>query len=228
MARSRAGDAIPETRSSRTTPMTRSTMPGTDGPKTIVLVDGENRRRLWEPFSDRYAGVYDTERDLYKNITGNKLVFEEINRPLNCRFAIVAARATALASCAGTLTNLGDAPLCCQLLDGLQNLLPANVDRAMQNRLQHAGRCLQEERAAADSGIGVYALSSVPVDRAEPSESLTANVSGRSGLDGDGICSAPAAGAFRGGRRRTGRRCARRARRLFRAGGMPTCRWRKP
>jgi len=41
---------------------------------------------LWEPFSTRYAGLYRTERNLYKNIYGNKLIFEETNQDLELTY----------------------------------------------------------------------------------------------------------------------------------------------
>jgi hypothetical protein len=60
------------------------------GGKTIVRVtrngpfdDAQGKRSyLWEPFSNRYAGLYRCDRHLYKNIYGNKLIFEEINHGL--------------------------------------------------------------------------------------------------------------------------------------------------
>ena len=52
------------------------------GSKTVVWVARNGRTQLWEPFSDRYAGIYRCERNLYKNIYGNKLVFEEVNHDL--------------------------------------------------------------------------------------------------------------------------------------------------
>jgi len=36
------------------------------GSKTIFRVLSEGRKYLWEPFTDRYAGIYNTERNIYK------------------------------------------------------------------------------------------------------------------------------------------------------------------
>ena len=49
------------------------------GSKSIFLVSVDDKKYLWEPFSDRYAGIYNITRNLYKNIYGNKIIFEEIN-----------------------------------------------------------------------------------------------------------------------------------------------------
>ena len=42
------------------------------GSKTIIRVNRDGRTYLWEPFSERYAHIYRFERNLYKNIYGNK------------------------------------------------------------------------------------------------------------------------------------------------------------
>src|SRR5689334_17563847 len=44
------------------------------GSKSILLVTRNERRSLWEPFSERYKGNYDIERNLYKNVLGTTLV----------------------------------------------------------------------------------------------------------------------------------------------------------
>ena len=54
----------------------------TTGSKTIFLVHRNDKSFLWEPFSDKYKGIYKTSRNLYKNIYGNKIIFEEINHDL--------------------------------------------------------------------------------------------------------------------------------------------------
>ena len=50
------------------------------GPKTIFHVEKGNRVLLWEPFSNNYLGTYKIHRNLYKNLTGNKVIFEEIKQ----------------------------------------------------------------------------------------------------------------------------------------------------
>src|SRR6056300_1257883 len=57
------------------------------GSKSIFLVSVDDKKYLWEPFSDRYPGVYNITRNLYKNIYGNKIIFEEINHDLNLEFS---------------------------------------------------------------------------------------------------------------------------------------------
>ena len=64
------------------------------GTKTIFLVTRGNGAHLWEPFSQRYAGLYRCERSLYKNIYGNKIVFEEVNHDLQLTYRYAGAPAT--------------------------------------------------------------------------------------------------------------------------------------
>ena len=49
------------------------------GHKCILLVTRDERISLWEPFSERYRGNYQIERNIYKNVPGTALVFEEHN-----------------------------------------------------------------------------------------------------------------------------------------------------
>src|SRR5512133_330674 len=56
------------------------------GNKSILLVTRGERRSLWEPFSERYKGVYHIERNIYKNVLGTTLLFEERNSDLGLLF----------------------------------------------------------------------------------------------------------------------------------------------
>src|SRR6185369_3367742 len=57
------------------------------GSKSILLVRRNERRSLWEPFSERAKGNYRIERNLYKNVLGTVLVFEEHNFSLGLSFS---------------------------------------------------------------------------------------------------------------------------------------------
>ena len=49
------------------------------GSKSIFLITNSSITSLWEPFSKRHQGIYNVTINLYKNIYGNKHIFEEIN-----------------------------------------------------------------------------------------------------------------------------------------------------
>ena len=56
------------------------------GSKTILQVHAKDKIYLWEPFSNKYEGIYSISRNLYKNSLGNKIVFEEINHDLGITY----------------------------------------------------------------------------------------------------------------------------------------------
>jgi hypothetical protein len=96
------------------------------GSKTILLISINDRKYLWEPFSDRYENVYQTERNLYKNKTGSKVVFEEINHDLSISFRY----AWTNCDCFGfikksQIINHNKKIVRVRLLDGIQNILPS-------------------------------------------------------------------------------------------------------
>ena len=145
------------------------------GGKTILRVTLSGRTHLWEPFSERYAGVYRRERHLYKNVYGNKLIFEEINHDLQLALRVAwrtGDRFGFIRSC--WLENRGDNPCHVELLDGLQNILPFGATSQLQNGMSNLLDAYKRNELEPASGLGVFALSATLTDRAEPSESLKA------------------------------------------------------
>ncbi|MGA8577164.1 MAG: hypothetical protein WB579_00675, partial [Bryobacteraceae bacterium] len=57
------------------------------GGKTILLVTRAGRTSMWEPFSQRYEGLYRITRSLVKSVHSNKIVFEEVNHDLAVSFS---------------------------------------------------------------------------------------------------------------------------------------------
>jgi len=56
------------------------------GSKSIFSINKNGENYIWEPFSIRYATQFNTSRNLYKSIYGNKVLFEEINHDLGLTF----------------------------------------------------------------------------------------------------------------------------------------------
>ncbi|MFZ1400246.1 MAG: hypothetical protein WAS33_25305, partial [Candidatus Promineifilaceae bacterium] len=161
------------------------------GPKTIVRVsrDGDanqvspQRAYLWEPFSNRYAGVYNIERHLYKNSYGNVLLFEEVNHDLQLRLRT----AWRTGDCLGFirtcwLHNDGADDCQIELLDGLQNVLPYGATTALQNSMSSLLHAYKRNELEPETGLGLFALSATLTDQAEPSESLKATAVWQVGL----------------------------------------------
>jgi hypothetical protein len=153
------------------------------GGKTLLRVSLNGRTHLWEPFSERYAGVYRRERHLYKNVYGNKLVFEEINHDLQLALRVAwrtGDRFGFIRSC--WLENRGDNACQVDLLDGLQSIMPFGATSQLQNGMSNLLDAYKRNEQEPASGLGIFALSATLTDRAEPSESLKATVVWQTGL----------------------------------------------
>ncbi|PQJ30667.1 hypothetical protein BST92_01385 [Nonlabens arenilitoris] len=147
------------------------------GSKTIIRLHKENRDLLWEPFSNRYTGIYKTSRNLYKNVYGNKLVFEEINHDLNLtyRYSWNSSDIYGFVRKSEIINGSSD-EVKMTVLDGLQNLLPATVGEDLQKASSNLVDAYKRTELKEGTGIGIIALSAVIVDKAEPSEALKANI----------------------------------------------------
>jgi hypothetical protein len=169
------------------------------GSKTIFRVTRGERMYLWEPFSQRYAGVYRCERSLYKNIYGNKLIFEEINHDLQLTYRYAWRTGDRFGFIRSSwLHNGGDNSCTIDLLDGLQNLLPYGATTALQTSYSNLLNAYKRNELEPATGLGIFALSATLTDRAEPSESLKASVVWQVGLnDARYLLSAAQVDAFR-------------------------------
>ncbi len=145
------------------------------GSKTIAHITREDKTYLWEPFSERYKGVYRTERNIYKNVYGNCVIFEEINYDLEVIFKYSWNNSEKFGFVRkADIINIGKKAIEINLIDGIQNLLPFGVDRNMQNDKSVLIDAYKKNELIEETGLGIYVLSSIPVDRAEPSEALKA------------------------------------------------------
>ena len=149
----------------------------TTGSKSIFLVSVHNKKYLWEPFSKKYEGIYKVSRNLYKNVLGNKVVFEEINHDLNVGFVYEWNSSEKYGFVRkSSFTNQNDAQVSVQLIDGIQNILPQGVEPDLQNASSNLVDAYKKCELEQDTGLGIYSLSAIIVDKAEPSEALKANV----------------------------------------------------
>ena len=154
------------------------------GSKSVFRVQRGTETRLWEPFSIREEGEYRTTRNLYKNIYGNKIVFEEINHDLELGFRYQWCSSNRYGFVRrATLTNRSERSVHIAVLDGIQNLIPYGVGSDLQNRQSNLVDAYKRNELLEASGMGIYALSAIIVDKAEPSEALKANIAWSRGLD---------------------------------------------
>ncbi|GHZ17346.1 Hypothetical protein VCSRO172_0334 [Vibrio cholerae] len=145
------------------------------GSKTIIRVQQEGRWVLWEPFNRFHDGLYQVERNLYKNSIGDKIVFEELNHTLKLKFQYSWAsseefgfvRRAQISDFAGQDREL-------DILDGLQNLLPSGAPlAALQTRSALVDAYKWNEQVEGTS-LALYTMYAKLSDRAEPAESLLA------------------------------------------------------
>jgi len=171
------------------------------GCKTILRIGPQGRQVLWEPFNREHDGRFATSRNLYKNVLGNKLCFEEVNHDLALAFRYTWAtsdRHGFVRLC--ELRNLARETLQIELLDGLQNILPAGTPALVQASSSNLVDAYKWTELDAATGLAMYTLYSGISDRAEPSESLRANVVYGFGLDSPTmLLSSLQLGAFRRG-----------------------------
>ena len=147
------------------------------GSKTICLVERKDKVSLWEPFSSKYDGVYSVTRNLYKNSFGNKVRFEEINHDLELTFSYDWNSSDKYGFVRkSVLTNNGSSSVSVRFADGLQNLLPYGVESSLQAASSNLVDAYKKCELEAEVGLGLFSLSAVIVDKAEPSEALRVNV----------------------------------------------------
>ena len=72
-----------------------------------------------------------------------------------------------------------------ELLDGIQNVLPCGVTRRFQLEYSTLVDGYKRTELERTTGLALFRLSSIPVDRPEPSESLRVNLAWSVGLDAE-------------------------------------------
>jgi hypothetical protein len=156
----------------------------TTGCKSIFRIQKNGKTLLWEPFSERQAGIYSITRNIYKNEFGNKVIFEEINEDLELTFKYQWNSSDQFGFVRkATLLNNSRQDLNISILDGFQNILPFGVSSDLQGTRSNLVDAYKKCELESDSGLGIYALSAIIVDKAEPSEALKANLIWSLGLE---------------------------------------------
>ena len=172
------------------------------GSKAIFRIKTDQGTELWEPFSYRYEGRHTIKRNLYKSVYGNQVILEEINESLQISFSYKGAPSKEYGFIrSSTLSNIGLQEKHIEFIDGIQNIVPFGVPSDLQNSLSNLVDAYKRSELDKNTGIGIYALSAIIVDRAEPSEALKANITWSLGLnDPTHLLSAKQLSAFRNGK----------------------------
>ena len=154
------------------------------GSFTKVQIATEDGDKSWQPFSPSTTTTSGIRQNLYKTPLGNKLVFEEVNESLDLTFRYrwaFSQRFGLVRSC--RLENTGSSARSFALLDGIQNILPFGVESEFMMRYSNLANAYKKNELLEPSNIGIYYLSSIPSDKAEPSEGLRATTAWQTGLN---------------------------------------------
>jgi hypothetical protein len=159
------------------------------GPRTSLwVVLGKRGEVLWEPFRESSRDRYNVSRNLYKSELGNSLIFEEVNHDLcltfryrwcfSGRFGVVREAA---------LANASDGPAEVRLMDGLLNIMPPGISPMIHQQRHCLADAYKHCEVDAETGLGIFSLSSMILDRPEPGESLYATTVWSTGLAEAGV-----------------------------------------
>lgn len=154
------------------------------GSKTIFQIEKNNEKYIWEPFSERFNETYNLTRNLYKNEFGNKIIFEETHNDFNLTYRYQWSSSNFFGFVKKSeLINDSENDYTITLIDGIQNILPQGVNSDLQNSTSNLVDAYKRNELHIESGLGIFALSAIIVDKAEPSEALKANIVWSLGLD---------------------------------------------
>lgn len=153
------------------------------GSKTIIQVRHGDDTFVWEPFSSRSCHGGPVQRNLYKSIYGNKIIFEELLTELKLTFRYGWSSSNEFGFVkTSTIINEGTEHFEISLLDGIQNIMPYGVSSDLQRASSNLVDAYKRSELDKKSGLGIFALSAIIVDKAEPSEALKANIVWSTGL----------------------------------------------
>lgn len=154
------------------------------GSKTIFRLQHKGKLVTWEPFNLEHAGIFDIQRNVYKNTLGNKIYFEEINHTLGLNFTYSWQSSDKFGFVRSSkVTNNASTSVDIELIDGLQNILPAGTPKFTQTVSSNLVDAYKWTEVNPVNGLALYTLYSAITDRAEPCESLRANILYSIGLD---------------------------------------------
>ncbi len=154
------------------------------GSKTLIRVRQNGKIILWEPFSVRSEGHFTITRNLYQNRFSNKVIFEEINQELGLSFQYEWNSSNMYGFLKQSkLTNLASQTQEIEFIDGIQNVLPYGVPSDLQTKVSNLVDAYKRTELVAETGLAMFALSAIIVDKAEPSEALKTNLAWSAGLE---------------------------------------------
>lgn len=157
---------------------------GKTGSNTCFLVKKNEKMYLWEPFTIESQKFYTISRNLYKSSFGNKIIFEEINQKLGITFRYGWYNSEKYGFVKkSSVKNHNNTVVELRMIDGIKNILPYGVGYGFQNEYSNLLDAYKKNERVEGSTLGLFMLSSIPVDRAEPSEALKTTTVWSTGFD---------------------------------------------
>jgi hypothetical protein len=174
------------------------------GPRTGIWVSRDERDAvLWEPFRESAKDNFTVRRHLYKSVLGNTLIFEEVNDDLGLTFRYRWRFSEKFGTVrVATLANAGDTKVSAHIIDGLLNVMPWGISPVIHQQRHCLADAYKHCEVDSETGLGIYSLSSMILDRAEPGEMMRATTVWSTGLPDAQIILNPAQlSAFRSRRK---------------------------
>ncbi len=155
------------------------------GPRTAIRLLEDEHVSVWQPFADDGRLRYHLERVLYKHVLGCELWFEERNVSLGLTFRY-GWRPSPRFGWVRTSELVNDArgSRRIDVLDGVQNLLPAGVEPALQDTFSCLVDAYKTAEREPEAALALYRLTANITDRPEASEALRTTVAWSTGLTG--------------------------------------------
>ncbi len=175
---------------------------GLTGSTTLLRVEKGGTFFLWEPFNNTYKGVYPTTSRLYKSREGNRIVFEQRNDQLGVtfRYGWIFSEKYGIVKRSEVIQHAEDIGTI-EVLDGITNILPYGVDSNLQAARSTLVDAYKRNELDSDTGLAMFSLSSMVVDKAEPSEALKCTTVWSTGVDAQAyLLSSTQLESFRRGR----------------------------
>lgn len=150
---------------------------GITGPKTLIRFEHQGKTCLWLPFREPLLDKSEVDRSISKNISGNKVLFQETHIASGLSFSYMWSNCDKFGFVRKTwLENKTNGELQIEILDGIINLLPAHSETLIQQNFSCLLDAYKQNQLDSKTGTGIYALASQLVDRAEPKEALKASM----------------------------------------------------
>ncbi|NNC41160.1 MAG: hypothetical protein HKN95_10750, partial [Acidimicrobiia bacterium] len=158
---------------------------GLTGPFTLMRVTHQGLDPvIWEPFTDRDTTA-PRSRNLYKSLIGDTVVFEETRDDLGLTFSYRwnTSDRFGFVRTSTVVNNRPTDAVTIEVLDGLLNVMPANVPLSLQQSSSTLAEAYRRNEVDPSTGVAIYSLESKISDGAEPEESLRANIAWPIGLE---------------------------------------------